>query len=1102
MDTSRGLHGTSSSSNSKLVIENIGAFDLPSHKKSYVYFEVGTANKSTSMDKEDLASPFWSDTVTFDDVPADLAEESIKVAVYNHAALLPDHFVGGVEYPLSHMTSGQSLRIPLTDRKGNSAGEISFTLEVQGVGRTGATSGSSASTATAAGGLGGAGVGGRHTGSTADSGRQTAGSTGTSPSGSGYGTPAGTGSDGSPLRDGSYGGKGTPGLGSDAAQTYTSRDGNDNVVGSQSAGAGMGTGIGALEHGRHHTPGTQDSQSGYGTGVSSGTGNDNRSIGERAKDALPGTGRGGSTTGHSTGQGYGQEGRGLTSGTGGFGGSSTTPSTTSRGSTYGPGGQPGLNTGPTSGTGSGAASGHQGSGNLVRGATAGGGSQSTYGTGTGSDSARGSYSTPGTQDPQGATKDDTGRGYTGSRETGATGTSTTSSSQQGTSSTAGMSAFQKLKSAIPGTAEHKQTHPQTGSDYDSTSATPKHGSTGSPFGTGADSRTGGESPFGTGGNSSTAGQKASSGLPGTPEHSRTHGNTSRTGTDSGYTAQDDNDNVALVQALGSTSMAGTTRLGRMTPSASSGTGSDSRTMGEKVKEALPGTGRGSSTTGPSGSQGYTQEGKGVTSGMGGGSNTSGGYGSDRTLGEKVKDALPGTGHSGTSGPSSGQGYSQEGRGLTSGAGAGVGAGIAGLEHGRHHTPGTHGSQSGYEGRQTGSGTDSGSNTPGEYDDNRSIGERAKDALPGTGRSGSTTGHSAGQGDGTGSDSRTTGQQLKSAIPGTAEHGTSRGSSAYSSGGTGHSSGQRYGQDGLTSGTGVGLGSAGHGRHHDSQSGLQTGPGQADRAAGFRSSGSGGEYNKIEGRSDDSPYTGTGSSSVRSGLSGAQHEGTSTEGMTTFQKIKSVIPGTAEHKETHDQTGSQYGTDDARYGQEPHNQGQNIGHHHGSSTSGMAEHDRRSPMHGGGSYETGTGAGAGAGAAVAGLGHGRHHGGQDSKAGYDSRHTGTGSTGGYGDDRPLGEKAKDALPGSGRGGSTTGYSSGQGYGQEGTGGYSDDRTLGEKAKDALPGTGRGGSTTGHSSGHGHSREGSMTSGTGKGMPLLAPTLQFCVGYSDAAICISK
>ena len=35
-----------------------------------------------------------------------------------------------------------------------------------------------------------------------------------------------------------------------------------------------------------------------------------------------------------------------------------------------------------------------------------------------------------------------------------------------------------------------------------------------------------------------------------------------------------------------------------------------------MKEALPGTGRGSSTTGPSGSQGYTQEGKGVTSGMG------------------------------------------------------------------------------------------------------------------------------------------------------------------------------------------------------------------------------------------------------------------------------------------------------------------------------------------------------------------------------------------------------------------------------------------------------------------------------------------------------
>ena len=54
-------------------------------------------------------------------------------------------------------------------------------------------------------------MGGRHTGSTADSSRQTPGSTGTSPPGSGYGTPAGTGSDGSPLRDGSYGGKGTSG---------------------------------------------------------------------------------------------------------------------------------------------------------------------------------------------------------------------------------------------------------------------------------------------------------------------------------------------------------------------------------------------------------------------------------------------------------------------------------------------------------------------------------------------------------------------------------------------------------------------------------------------------------------------------------------------------------------------------------------------------------------------------------------------------------------------------------------------------------------------------------------------------------------------------
>ena len=58
----------------------------------------------------------------------------------------------------------------------------------------------------------------------------------------------------------------------------------------------------------------------------------------------------------------------------------------------------------------------------------------------------------------------------------------------------------------------------------------------------------------------------------------------------------------------------------------------------------------------------------------------------------------------------------------------------------------------------------------------------------------------------------------------------------------------------------------------------------------------------------------------------------------------------------------------------------------------------------------------------------------------------------------------------------------------TGGYGDDRTLGEKAKDALPGTGRGGSTTGHSTGQGYSRDGSLTSGTGKSTPLLALALQ--------------
>ena len=47
-------------------------------------------------------------------------------------------------------------------------------------------------------------------------------------------------------------------------------------------------------------------------GASSGTGNDNRTLGEQAKDAW--AGRSSSTTGHSTGQGYTQEGH--TPGTG------------------------------------------------------------------------------------------------------------------------------------------------------------------------------------------------------------------------------------------------------------------------------------------------------------------------------------------------------------------------------------------------------------------------------------------------------------------------------------------------------------------------------------------------------------------------------------------------------------------------------------------------------------------------------------------------------------------------------------------------------------------------------------------------------------------
>ena len=41
-------------------------------------------------------------------------------------------------------------------------------------------------------------------------------------------------------------------------------------------------------------------------------------MGEKAKDTLPGAGRSGSTTGDSSGQGYSQEGRGVTSGTGKF----------------------------------------------------------------------------------------------------------------------------------------------------------------------------------------------------------------------------------------------------------------------------------------------------------------------------------------------------------------------------------------------------------------------------------------------------------------------------------------------------------------------------------------------------------------------------------------------------------------------------------------------------------------------------------------------------------------------------------------------------------------------------------------------------------------
>eukprot|EP00891_Asterochloris_glomerata_P004740 jgi/Astpho2/4740/Aster-00291 len=110
---------------------------------------------------------------------------------------------------------------------------------------------------------------------------------------------------------------------------------------------------------------------------------------------------------------------------------------------------------------------------------------------------------------------------------------------------------------------------------------------------------------------------------------------------------------------------------------------------------------------------------------------------------------------------------------------------------------------------------------------------------------------------------------------------------------------------------------------------------------------------------------------------------------------------------------------------------------------------------------GHGAGAGAGAGIGAVEHGRHHGGQDSQAGYDTRHTSAGGEHGRHHHSPGGYDSQSSYDGR-HSGSGTGVSAGQQYEQgrqtgSGTGQQYDETsgraqpTLGEKIKSVIPGT---------------------------------------------------
>ena len=232
--------------------------------------------------------------------------------------------------------------------------------------------------------------------------------------------------------------------------------------------------------------------------------------------------------------------------------------------------------------------------------------------------------------------------------------------------------------------------------------------------------------------------------------------------------------------------------------------------------------------------------------------------------------------------------------------------------------------------------------------------------------------------GTGSDSRTTSEQVKSAIPGTAEHDSSR---------TGYGSSQGHGT----------------GQGYDTRSG-----------SGQGSYGS-------SGQTSPTGYGGTGS-----------------ERRTTGEKLQAAIPGTAEHDRSRaaghggsqgysGSQGQEYDTRSTLPSSTHHHGGysgsQGTGsdrHQHGASAAGEPAAAAHAHLAFPGQHsELGigcmpalascapaaqicthlfeyilspAGAGAGVGAGIGALEHGRHHGGQDSQAGYDSRHTGTGNRG--------------------------------------------------------------------------------------------------------------